>query len=218
MAAASLPPDRIEGLLLDPGLGPRGAVRCLRALSAEKVRRALLPPWLLSEIGDEEREGLALSGAVDFPGGGATLASKRMGLLECLRLEASGAVVALTPGWLAEGGHGDRLVREVETLLATAPELPVRFLLPPFPLEEDRWSLLLRLLTERKPRAVVVPEESLGRGGEERLAAARKRLPRKVKLEVLFESASGDRATALLEAGADGLLVPGGGPLLGGGS
>ncbi len=217
MAAGSLPPDRLEGLLLSPSLGPAGARRRLRELAGAGVPRALLPPWLLAELREEDRSGLSLSGAVDVPGGGSTLASKRMGLLECVRLEASGAVVALTPGWLAESGHGDRLLREVEALLATAPELPVRLLLPPLPLEEDRWGLLLRLLTDRKPRGIVVPGRAFGERGRDRLAAVRKRLPRKVRLEVLLEGGGPEEAAALLSAGADGLVAEGAAALCGGG-
>jgi hypothetical protein len=217
VAAGVLPPDRLEGVLVEPFLGPAGARRGLQELSAAKVPRALLPLGLLAEMDEEDRAGLSLAGAVDLPWGGSTLASKRMGLLECVRLEASGAVVALTPFWLAEGGHGDRLLREVEALLATAPELPVRLLLPPFPLEEDRWGLLLRLLSDRRPRGIVVPEEALGEKGRERLVAVRKRLPRKVHLEVLLQESGPEGAEALLSGGADGLLARGAAALCGGG-
>lgn len=217
MAPGTLPPDRLEGLLLNPALGLGGARKRLEELAAAGVRRALLPPWLLAELDERDRAGLSLSGAVDLPGGGSTLASKRMGLLECVRLEASGAVVALTPGWLAEPGHGDRLLREVEALLATAPELPLRLLLPPFPLEEDRWSQLLRLLSDRKPRGVVVPRRALGENGPGRVAALRKRLPRKVRVEVLWEGSAPEEAAAVLAGGADGLVAEGAGALCGGG-
>ncbi len=198
---------RIEGALLGPGVLPAEAAARLRAWEERGVGRALVHPFLLEELEAESRPGAFLSGAVAYPEGGSTLSTKRMELLECLRLGARGALVALTPGSLL-GRSGEALRKEVTALLATAPELEVRFLLPATVLPPDGLDRFLRLLREHRPAGLVVPERALGAAGAPEGARRLKaRLPRKVRLEVLCDPASRVSAEALLAAGADSLTV-----------
>ncbi|MEW5764669.1 MAG: hypothetical protein ACOYXN_01320 [Acidobacteriota bacterium] len=199
--------SKIEGALLGPAVVPAEASSRLRTWEAAGVARALVHPYLLEELEAETRSGALLSGAVAYPEGGSTLSTKRMELLECLRLGARGALVALTPGFLL-GRSGEALGKEVAALLATAPELEVRFLLPPCALPPEGLDRFARLLRERRPAGVVLPASALGDGGAlEGVRRLRARIPRKVRLQVLCDPASRDEAEALLAAGADSLTV-----------
>jgi hypothetical protein len=206
MAPSQALAPNIEGALLGPGVLPAEAATRLQAWEERGIGRAVVHPYLLDELEAETRAGALLSGAVAYPEGGSTLSTKRMEILECLRLGARGALAALTPGFLL-GRAGEALRREVAALLSTASELEVRFLLPPVALPPDGMDRFLRLLREYRPAGLVLPEAALGGSGAEGLRRLRGRLPRKVRLQVLCDPASRSGAEDLLAAGADSLVV-----------
>jgi deoxyribose-phosphate aldolase len=139
--------------------------------------------------------------AVGFPTGAHTLVSKRVELLEIARLGGDAAEVVLTPHLVSEG-HMGGLEEEMKALLATAPELEIRFAVEWLRLTQTARAKLLRLLRDFPP-AVLRP--FLGAGGSPpgpaEIKALRPLLPKRVRLKAV--AADPRDAKTLLQAGAD---------------
>ncbi len=203
MTAISTDPlDHVEGLLVTPTLTAADALARAEAWTGLGVRRILAPPWLLERLAGEEFEGVSLAGAVAYPHGGATLTSKRVELLECAKLGAKAATVVLTPGLVA-AGDATALEREMAPLLATAPELEVRFLVDDGAHSEGALTVLMRVIKSVRP-ALLVLARGLHGGAEApgRLKWIRDRLTSKVPLASLGTVAGPEEARALEKAGA----------------
>ena len=193
----------LEGSLLAYGLSPSEACLRLKRWCDLGVSRAVLCPGLLAEIRPEDFDGMTFVGAVAFPSGGATLSTKRMELLECVRLGAAEATVVLTPPHVLDMATAS-LEAEMRALLATAPELRVRFLVEAGRLDEAGLTHLTRLLRSVPPSALVTssglypPDCS-----HERINALRARLNRKISLVVGHELKDREAWEACRKSGAD---------------
>jgi|WetSurMetagenome_2_1015567.scaffolds.fasta_scaffold10808_2 deoxyribose-phosphate aldolase len=194
--------DRVEGVLLNPTLTAADAIARAEAWTGLGVRRILAAPWLLDRLAAEELEGVALAGAVAYPHGGATLTSKRVELLECVKLGAKAATVVLTPG-LVSSADASALEREMAPLLATAPELEVRFLVDAEAHAEAALTVLMRVLKSVQPAFLVLARGLHGGStGPARLKWMRDHLTTKVKLASLGTFAGVAEARAAVSAGA----------------
>jgi hypothetical protein len=192
----------VEGVLLAPTLTATEATSRAEAWTGLGVRRILAAPWLLEHLSAEELEGVSLAGAVAYPGGGATLTSKRVELLECVRLGAKAATVVLTPGLVASA-DASAMEREMAPLLATAPELEVRFLVDAEAHAEDALTVLLRVLKSVRPAALVLARGLHGgASGPGRLKWVRDRLTTKVPIASLESFAGPAEARSAAAAGA----------------
>lgn len=201
-AIATAPLDHVEGLLVTPTLTAADALARAEAWTGLGVHRILAPPWLLERLATEELEGVSLAGAVSYPHGGATLTSKRVELLECVKLGARAATVVVTPGLVA-AADASALEREMAPLLATVPELEVRFLVDAGVHAEGALTVLMRVLKSVRPAFLVLAHGLHGGGGDPgRLKWVRDRLTSKVPLASLGTVAGHDEARALREAGA----------------
>jgi deoxyribose-phosphate aldolase len=195
--------ERVEGALLAPTLTASQAVACAESWAGLGVRRILSPPWLLEPLASEELEGVVLAGAVAYPSGGSTLTSKRVELLECVRLGATAATVVLTPGVVASG-DASAMEREMSALLATAPELEVRFLVDAGAQAENALAVLIRVLKSAPPSRLVAADGIHGEArGFGRLRWLRDRMTKKVGLGALGTFASASEAREAVGAGAD---------------
>lgn len=194
---------RVEGVLLNPTLTAADALARAEAWAGMGIRRILTPPWLLQRLAEEELEDVVLTGAVAYPSGGATLTSKRVELLECVKLGARAATVVLTPGLVASA-DAPALEREMAPLLATAPELEVRFLVDAAAHTDDALTVLMRVLKSVRPAYLVLAQGLHGGPARPpRLKWTRDRLTRKVKIASLGALADMAEARAAMAAGAD---------------
>jgi deoxyribose-phosphate aldolase len=197
----------VEGALLDPGLTGAQLHERLEKWGSLGVRRVLAFPSFLSGLDAAAHPSIAFTGAVSFPSGCSTLASKRMELLECERLGASAAIVVLTPG-LVLGGEASALEKEMGALLSTAQGLQVRFLVDVAGTPEAPLTLLFRLLKEFRPSHLVTAGGPYGAPcGPGEVSWVRARLARKVQIQACAEVADPSRALAFRKAGADLLLT-----------
>jgi len=157
-------------------------------------------PYMLGELAPASFPEMVFAGAVSFPSGCSTLASKRMELLECVRLGAKAATVVLTPALVA-GRHAAQMEKELGALATTAPELKLRVAVEVSALAEEDLIVLLRVLKSSRPDYLVTGTGVYGPATAPGLIRwLRDRLTSKVRL-----AAAGDpaQARALLEAGAD---------------
>ena len=199
---------RVEGTLLDPGLTVAEADERLQAWSALGLRRVLTVPWLLGELDAVGHPTLEFCGAVAFPAGGATLANKRMEILECLRLGAKAVTVTLTPGLVLAAGAA-ALEKEMSALLTTAPELHVRFLVDTGRVAQGPMTVLLRLLSSCRPTHLATADGVYSEpAGPENVAWLRARLTRKVKIAAHVRALGPEGVAAFLAAGADVVATP----------
>jgi deoxyribose-phosphate aldolase len=195
--------DRVEGVLLNPTLTAEDAVARAEAWAGLGVRRIVAAPWLLGRLAAEELAGVALAGAVAYPHGGATLTSKRVELLECVKLGAKAASVVLTPGLVASA-DASALEREMAPLLATAPELEVRFVVDAESQTESALTVLVRVLKSVQPAFLVLARGlHCGAPAPSRLKWMRDRLTTKVRIASLGAFAGADEARAAMADGAD---------------
>lgn len=198
---------RVEGSLLDPRLTPAEAVARLRFWEGLGLAHVIAPPGLLATLEPETHPGVSFAGAVAFPSGGATLANKRMELLECVRLGAKAATAVLSPG-LVLSSEVLALEKEMVALLSTAPELQVRFLVDVARVPEGPMTLLLRLLKSCRPSHLVPADGVYSTPcGPAEVARLRARLPRKVRVMALADPQGPDEASAYLDSGADMLCT-----------
>ena len=198
---------RVEGSLLDPRLTPAEAVARLRSWEDLGLAHVIAPPGLLEDLEPEEHPGISFAGAVAFPSGGATLANKRMELLECVRLGAKAATAVLSPA-LVLSSDMSALEREMAALLSTAPELQVRFLVDVARVPEGPMTILLRVLKTCRP-SYLVPADGVYSApcGPAEVARLRARLPRKVRVMALADPNGPKEAAAYLDSGADMLCT-----------
>lgn len=207
MAAPADLLQRIEASLTDPFLTPGEARERAEAWIAQGVKTIFTYPWLLGELGAESRSGVHWVGAVGFPSGGATLSTKRMELLECVRLGAGAATVVLTPGYVL-GGCLEALEKEVNALLTTAHELQIRFLVEARRLTDAPLTMLARVLREARPYAVVTGGGQWGSEADpEDVRRLRGRIPKKVRIIAGGDVSNPATAHALLAAGAECFLT-----------
>jgi deoxyribose-phosphate aldolase len=213
----NLPNDlaaRIEASLLSPEITPDEARRRLKAWTALGVRQVVAPPFILQEVDLQGYPELAFTGAVSFPAGFSTLASKRMELLECLRLGARAATVVLTPAHVADR-KASLLEKEMNALATTAPELQLRFLVDVGRFGEEALTVLLRLIKSVKPAFLVAADGVYSKAADaEAIRWLRERLPRKVRLEAGAAVRSRALALSYLEAGAELVMTDSPGLLL----
>jgi len=198
----------VEGALLDPGLTGAQVQERVEKWVALGIRRVLAFPSFLSGLDAGAHPSLTFTGAVSFPNGCSTLASKRMELLECERLGAKAATVVLTPG-LVLGSEAAALEKEMSALLSTAQGLQVRFLVDVAGTPEASMILLFRLLKESRPSHLVTAGGLYGAPcGPDKVSWVRARLARKVQIQACAGVADSSRARAYLKAGSDLLLTP----------
>lgn len=192
----------LEGLLLHPGIGGEEAGRRLAAWKGLGVKKVLATPYLLGELAPETQEEVLFAGAVGFPSGTSTLASKRMEMLECWRLGARAAAVVLTPALVA-GMRVAELEKEMNLLRSTVPEIELRFLVDCARLPEEALTVLLRLLRSTPPAFLVTADGLYGPpAAPERLRWLRDRLSKKVRLAAYVAAGDEARARDYLDAGA----------------
>lgn len=197
---------QVEASLLQPGLGVAEAATRLDRWIAMGVRQVVTTPFLMGELDASSYPEVAFAGAVSFPAGGSTLASKRMELLECVRLGARAATVVLTPALVAARAVS-ALEKEMAALLSTAPELQVRFLVDCARQAPESLEVLIRLLKGVHPTHLVTADGVYSSpAGPESVRWLRARLTRKVRVAAGAFSGGPPEARTLLEAGAD-LLV-----------
>lgn len=198
--------EAIEASLLSPQITPDEARGRLATWMTSGIRKVVAPPFLLQELGPEGYPDVAFTGAVSFPSGCSTLASKRMELLECLRLGAKAATVVLTPAYVADRKVA-LLEKEMGALATTAPELQLRFLVDISRCNEEALTVLLRVLKLAKPAFLVAADGVYSPAATpDAVRWLKARLPRRVRIEA--GAAVRDRALAFayLEAGADLVL------------
>ncbi len=207
MSSNQNPMSCLEGSLLEYGLSPSEAGLRLKRWCDLGVLKAVLCPGLLAEIRPEDFEDMTFVGAVAFPSGGTTLSTKRMELLECVRLGAAEATVVLTPAHVLDMATAS-LEAEMRALLATAPELKVRFLVEAGHLDEASLTHLARLLKSASPSALVTssglypPDCS-----RDRVRALRARLSRKIDIVVGHDLETPEAWEAYRASGADRFLT-----------
>ncbi len=195
--------DKVEASLLQPGLAGGEAGARLDRWIAMGVRQVVTTPFLMGELNASSYPELTFAGAVSFPAGCSTLASKRMELLECVRLGARAATVVLTPALVAARATA-ALEKEMAALLSTAPELQVRFLVDCARQAPESLEVLVRLLKSVHPTHLVTADGVYGPpAGAETLGWLRARLTRKVRLAAGAHAGGAEGARALIEAGAD---------------
>lgn len=199
---------KAHATLLDPFLSAGGARTRLESWLDLGVLRAWACTGLLADLEAEDYPSLAITGVVGYPAGGATLSTKRMELLECARLGAKSAAVALSPSLVA-AGEAAGLSREMSSLLATARDFPVYFLIEAGGLDERAVTVLSRLLRDHRPAGLVTGSGLLGPRppGPQALGRLRSRLPRKVTLVAGGDVLDPDEARALLKGGAEAFLT-----------
>ncbi len=203
MSSNQNPISCLEGSLLEYGLSPSEAGLRLNRWCGLGVPRAVLYPGLLAEIRPEDFEGMTFVGAVAFPSGGTTLSTKRMELLECVRLGAEEATVVLTPAYVLDMATA-ALEAEMRALLATAPELKVRFLVEGGRMDEPSLTHFARLLKSASPSALVTSSGLYPPVcGHERIRALRAKLGRKVSIVVGHDLAGPEAWDIYRECGAD---------------
>ena len=193
---------RTEVSLLDPALTAEEARGRLKVWHGFGLAGAVFSPWLLGEVPLDAAPGLKRVGTVAFPFGTHTLTSKRVELLECVRLLASAAEVVLTPALVASGPMSD-LEREMGDLLKTAPELEVRFVVEWARLSTPARAKFLRLLRDFPPAAVRIATGVYAPlPGPSEVSSLKPLLPKKVLLKAVAAE-GGPRVEDLLAAGAD---------------
>ncbi|MEJ2366756.1 MAG: hypothetical protein P8Z49_00025 [Acidobacteriota bacterium] len=195
--------DRVEGALLDPFLSLRACENTLKRWAGNGVRRVVAQPAVLAAVHPELYPDVRFVGVVGYPSGGQTLTSKRVEVLECLRLKASCASVVLAHSLLADmDAVGVRA--ELKQLLETAPELEMEFIVEWGALDEQSRTWFLRMIKDHRPAAV-----RAGTGVYTALPSpgtireVRSRLDRKVALHVLVPDDMIERAGDFIGAGAD---------------
>jgi len=195
--------DRAEGSLLDPRLTHAEASARLRSWEDMGLAHVIAPPGLLATLEPEAHPAVSFAGAVAFPSGGSTLATKRMELLECLRLGAKAATAVLNPG-LILSEDAPAMEKEMAALLSTAPELQVRFLVDVARVPEGPMTLLLRLLKSCRP-AYLLPADGVYSVpcGPAEVARLRDRLPRRVRVMALADPRGPEEASSYFDSGAD---------------
>lgn len=199
---------KLHATLLDPFLPAESARTRLESWLDLGVTRVWASTGLLAELEVEDYPGVAFTGAVCYPMGGATVSTKRMELLECARLGARSAAVALSPALVASGDVTG-LGREMSSLLATARDFPVYFLVEAGALDERALTLLSRLLREHRPAGLVTGSGLVGPPppGPERLGELRAKIGRKIPLIAGGDVGGADEARALIRCGAEGFLA-----------
>lgn len=197
----------MEGALLDYAVSPSEAGLKLKRWADLGVARVLVYPGLLAEIRPGDFPAMTFVGAVSFPSGGATLSTKRMELLECVRLGAGEATVVLTPASVLDMSTST-LEGEMKALLSTAPELKVRFLVELARLDEACLTHLVRLLKAFPPAALVVSSGFYPPGcDEDRVRRLRAKLSRKISIVVGHGVERPGDWDAWREAGAEGFAT-----------
>ena len=203
-----------EGLLLHPSIDGSEAARRLARWKALGVKRVLAAPHLLGELAPQTQEEVLFAGAVGFPSGTSTLASKRMEMLECWRLGARAAVAVLTPALVA-GRKAAELEKEMTLLRSTVPEIELRFLVDCARLSEEALTVLIRLLKSTPPAFLVTADGVYGPpAGPERIRWLRDRLSKRVRVAAYVASGREALASEYLDAGAALLCVEDPGALL----
>jgi deoxyribose-phosphate aldolase len=194
---------RVEASLLDCALSLSDARRRLEAWHELGVQRVVAYPGLLEALGTAAFGGFDVAGAVSFPNGGDTLANKRMGLLECVRLGAKAASVVLSPHLILQG-EAALLEREMRALVETAPEIEIRFVAEFGRLSGEAALVLIRVLRDCRP-AFLVPSSgsfppALGPAGVD---SVRRGLSRKIGLLVGEDVRDPALAQRYFASGAD---------------
>jgi deoxyribose-phosphate aldolase len=201
MSAKSDIHSRLEGGLADPFLFPDEAVRRLDSWRVSGIGAAVAPPGLWAAIQYAPPKPRRI-GAVAFPSGGQTITSKRVEVLECVRLGLCAAEIVLNHGYIAGNQWGD-VEKEMEALLRTAPELEIRFTIEWGRVESDTKKRFIRLLRDFPPKALRVATGVYGTPlGSREVSALRAMLPKGVGLKAVA-SRGGASAAEYLDAGAD---------------
>jgi deoxyribose-phosphate aldolase len=198
---------KAQAALMDPFLPAEAARSRMETWLDLGVRHVWAQTGLLAELEPEEYPDIRFTGVVGFPSGGSTLSTKRMEVLECLRLGAKAATVVLTPGLLA-AADGGRLAREMGAVLETARDLEVQFLVEASRLSEETLVLLSRLLREYRPSGLVTGSGLLAPPASPSLVKKiRRSLTRKVQVVAGPDVQDREEARAHLEAGAEGFVT-----------
>lgn len=201
MSAESNIHSRLEGGLTDPFLFPDEAVRRLDSWRISGIGAAVAPPGLWAAIQYAPSKPRRI-GAVAFPSGGQTITSKRVEVLECVRLGLCAAEIVLNHGYLAGNLWGD-IEKEMQALLQTAPELEIRFTVEWGRIESETRKRFMRLLRDFPPKALRVATGVYGSSlSSHEVATLRAMLPKGVGLKAVA-SRGGPSAAEYLDAGAD---------------
>jgi|GEM_PF-1462780 len=200
---------RCEGSLLSYGLSPEEALRCLDSWTALGVKRVYVPTGLLAEINSDEHPETAFIGVAAFPWGTGTLSSRRMELLECVRLGAAAAAVVL-PRSSTKNLSASELEEEIAIMISTVPEINVHFFFDAESLTADDLIRFARVMSGVKPTAVVALSRDPERLCEpETVRAIRAKLHRMIRLVAGGDCTSLEEGRMLLEAGAASYLAAG---------
>ncbi len=192
---------RLEGGLCDPFLSPAEALGRIEAWQTAGIPAASASLGLWVVLGEAPVR-LRRVGVVAFPSGGQTITSKRVELLECVRLGLFAAEIVLNQGSLMGNLWGE-LEKEMRALLQTAPELETRFAVEWGRLPAETGEIFLRLLRDLPPKVLRVATGVYGPPlSVQEVSRLRAMLPKGVRLKAVA-SKSGPSANELLAAGAD---------------
>jgi len=199
--------QKVYAALMDPFLAPEAARSRLESWLDLGLRNVWAYTGLLGELKPEDFPSVAFTGVVGFPAGCSTLSTKRMELLECVRLGAKAATVVLTPG-LVVAAEAGALAREMSAILGTARDMEVYFLVEASRLDERAMVLLLRLLREYKPAGLVTGSGLLAPPAAGPLVKKiRHSLLRKIRVIAGPDVQDVAEARAHLDAGAEGFVT-----------
>lgn len=207
MRERSDPIARCEGSLLSYGLSPEEASKSLNNWTGLGVKRIYLPTGLLAEINTEKHPETSFIGVAAFPWGTGTLSSRRMELLECVRLGADAGAVIL-PRSSIQNPFASKLEAEVTTMISTVPEIDVLFFVDIESLTADDLVRFARVMSGVKPQALIVYSRDPERSCEpETVRVVRGKLHRRIHLVAGGDCKSIREGRELLEAGAESFLA-----------
>jgi len=199
--------SKAHAALMDPFLPPEAARTRVDSWLELRIKSIWAPTGLLCDLKPEDYKAVAFTGVVGFPAGTSTLSTKRMELLECVRLGAKAAAVVLTPGLVASA-EGSSLAREMSAILGTARDLEIHFLVEASRLDDRSLVLLSRLLREYRPHGIVTGCGLLAPPAPPSVVKKiRSGVTRKVRIIAGADVLDPAEARAHLDAGAAGYLT-----------